>query len=314
LATFGIDMSSNRASTSSPAHPRCQPPEPGDGESIEAALARHQQALVDMAQCFDDELRVRPESSLLSFLFFKVVVPFLAISTAISAFYSRMLQTAKPRFSYAEHGLALLHLVVAVAVLGLWWQYRKQGEQSRFGRCKRALEGAFKVAVPPAKESLARNAVVNRWIFLSLMLGIVFFMPALFYLLRANALEQLGTRYVIDTIGICRPTVGGYNPFEGSDTCEGSGANYVQRPSLTDGNAVTGSDASSGLLGVGPATLDPAQIDTAEVRLDGTTALATYLVVLLGGIGVSMAIWWNRQRRARWAEGPVASPSAGSTS
>jgi hypothetical protein len=122
-------------------------------------------------------------------------------------------------------------------------------------------------------------------------------MPLLFYLLRANALEQVGSRFIIDTTGICRPTVGGFNPFEGSDTCSGGGVDYLERPIVTGAGAAIGSAASAAPIGDIPAVTNRSAIDSAEVRLDGTTALALYFMVLVGGILVSMALWWREERR-----------------
>jgi hypothetical protein len=279
----------------------CHPTTPVPGETTEQTLARYQEAFEHLTDCVNAELRVRPESSLLSFLFLKIVLPFIAISAAISTFYSRMVSTAKPHFAYTEHGLAVLHLFIAVAVVGLWLQYRKVGEASRFSRYNRTLRHRLGVNVPPGKESFSRNPTVNRWIFTSLTLGIVFVMPALFFLLRANALEHMGSRFVIDTTGICRPTVAGYNPFEGSDTCTGSGAEYVEPPAATGAVGAIGSSAPVP-IGTAPTVTDRAVLDSAEVRLDGTTALALYFLVFLGGILVSMALWWWRDRKERQSD------------
>lgn len=306
---FGDDMNPDRISGApsiASSYEICRPTAPVPGETMEQTLTRYQDAFERLTDCVNAELRVRPETSLLSFLFFKVIVPFAAISAAISTFYSRMVATAKPHFAYSEHGLAVLHLIVALVVFGLWLQYRRRGEAARFGRYDRSLQRKFGVAVPPGKESLSRNSMVNRWIFTSLTLGVVFVMPALFYLLRANALEHVGSRFIIDTTGICRPTLGGYNPFEGSDTCTGSGVEYVERPPVTGAVAAVGSSAPSAPIGEAPAVTDRSVIDSAEVRLDGTTALALYFFILLAGILVSMARWWRQDRRLRAALGQTA--------
>jgi hypothetical protein len=236
-----------------------------------------------------------------------VIVPFAAVSAAISTFYSRMVGAARPHFTYAEHGLAALHLVIALAVLGLWLQYRRFGQDTRFGRYDRRLRRLSGVAVPPNKESISRNPMVNRWIFTSLAVGIVFIMPALFYLLRANALEHLGSRFIIDTTGICRPTIGGYNPFEGSDTCTGGGVDYVERPLVTGANPAVGGAAQGAPIGDVPATLDRAAIDSAEIRLDGTTALALFFIILIAGILVNMVRWWRQNQTRRHEDQPETS-------
>jgi hypothetical protein len=288
------------SSTSGSSYEICRPPARVPGETTEQTLARYQEAFEHLADCLNAELRVRPESSLLSFLFLKVIIPFVAISAAISTFYSRMVGSAKPHFAYTEHGLALFHLILAIAVLGLWLQYRKHGESTRFARYDGSLRKRFGVLVPPGKETISRNSIVNRWIFASLAVGIVFIMPALFYLLRANTLEHLGGRFIIDTTGICRPTVAGYNPFEGSDTCAGSGVEYVEQVPVTAAVAAVGAEQGA-QIGNAPATVDRSVLDSAEVRLDGTTALALYFIILLIGILVSMGRWWRQDRKRRAA-------------
>ena len=293
----------------------CRPTTPAPGETPEQTLARYQDAFDRLTDCVNAELRVRRESSLLSILFFKVIIPFVAITAAISTFYSRLLQTAKPHFTYTEHGLAALHLVVALAALALVLQYRKHGDAARFARYDRSLQRLFGVVVPHGKESISRNRYVNRWIYTSLIVGVVFIMPALFFLFRANALEHLGSRIIIDTTGICRPTVGGYNPFEGSDACTSSGVNYTERPTLTGAATALGGLTPSGPIGMTPPSLASDVIDSAEVRLDGTTALALFFVILVAGILVSMLRWWrqNRKRMRQTEHETPVGPASGST-
>ena len=263
-------MSANRASPASTAHVRCRPPEPVDGESIEETLAHYQQALVDLAQCFDDELSIRPESSLLSRVVLKILLPFAAVSAVLSAFYVAASGWAKARFAHAEYAFGLAHLLVALALLGLWIVLRQTDRFPRARHFRGQILAYLDAKTPKRNETITRNRIVNHWLYFAFLSGFVFFIPFLFFLFRADVFNQAGLDFAIDTAGICAPGQDGISFYRGSETCA----------------AIDG--APSGVNG--------AQAEAAEIRLDATSALTLYAIVLGVGILVSMAIWWRRNR------------------
>lgn len=276
--------------STSPSHVRCPPPEPVPGETTEATLARYQQAFAELAQCLDDELTIRPESSLLSRVVIKILVPFVALSAAISTFYASAIGWAKGTFSYSEYVLGIAHLLLAIGLLVCWLVLRRSNRFPRLRRLRTRIQAYLEAKVPKRTETLTRNSVVNRWIVFWFIFGFVFFVPFVFFLFRADAFDRLGMGMVVDTAGLCNSGADGFGLYRGSHTCA----------------SIAGASSN----------LTPAQANAAEIRLDATTTLTLYMVVLIAGIALSMVAWWSdsrahRQRADADGGGRLAHPEQG---
>lgn len=258
-----------RTDRSSPSitHLRCPPPELRGDESTEETLARYQQALVDLAQCFDDELTIRPESSLLNRVVIKILLPFAAATATLSALYTRGIFWADRRFRYAEEALGIAQLLLALVLIGVWLLARKTDRFPRVRRFNGHVRAYLESQTPRRNETLTRNHFVNDWIYFWFVVGAVVFIPTTYFVLRANAFDRLGMEMLVEAAGICRRGSDAINAFRDSSTC-------------------------ASITGISPASSHQ-QAKAAEIRLDATTALALYAILLAAGILVSMAIWWR---------------------
>jgi hypothetical protein len=263
-------MDAERASTPSTAHLRCRPPEIETGATAEETLARYQQALVELAQCFDDELTIRPSSSLLSLVVIKIIVPFVAISTALSTLYATIILRADARFEYSEYALGVAHFVLALTAIALWVLFRRTPRLARAHQLRDHIRDYLQSLTPRRNETLTRNHVVNDWIYFWFVFGVVFAIPFVFFLLRVNALDRVGMQVIVDTAGICHPGTDGISFYRGSRTCA----------SIAGAASTAQSDRA----------------EAAEIRLDVTTTLAFYVIVQVTGISAAMAYWWWRNR------------------
>lgn len=268
-------MNPERTSSSPTTHLRCQPPTLPASDSAEEVLAHYQQALVDLAQCYDDELTIRPTSSLLNLVILKILIPFATVSALLSTLCASAIVWANARFADAELALAIVHLLIATLVLALWYLMSRTNRIPRLRQVRDAIRAYLGNRTPRRNETLTRNHLVNGWIYIWFVSGIVIVMPLLFYLLRAHALDHLGMNVLIDTAGICKPGSDGISFFRGSDTC---------------------ASISTRISG-----MSAAQRESSEIRLDATTTLTIYTAVMMVGILVAMVRWWTHDRRYRGA-------------
>jgi hypothetical protein len=266
-----------------------------DAEKIER-LQREFEALRD---CVNAELKVRPETSLLLLILLKVVLPFTAIAAGLTAVYIGLLRAGESQTKSAEVILGLAYLVIAAGAIALWRAARKPGSGGPGDALDRSVRNALKLTVPPSKEKLTRNKLVNNWIFFWLTWGLVLGLPLIFFLFRGDVLERAGFKLIFDTANVCTPTVGGYNPYEGSDVCDDSGYVYTSTQDVNT-SSVTGIGEATGpgtLNVVPPRTAE--EVNAAEVRLDVTTTLVLYFLILIGGILVNMVRWWRRDKKRK---------------
>lgn len=292
-------ISARAAESSSAAWDYCRPAAPVPGETEAETRERYQRSVESLANCFNAELKVRPETSLLSFLIIKIIIPFTAISVALSTFYARMITRADARYDNAEYGLGVGYFVIAILFIVAWRVLRNRDVKSKERKLDQSVQSFLNFQVPPTKEKLTRNPVVNGWIYFCLTFGVIVLLPLMFLLFRSNAFERVGFKVVLDTAGICEPAVNGYNPYEGSDTCIDSGYTYTSAPVETGSQGSLGDGQFNNDLGVNPSTNDAYINNVAEVRLDVTTTLVLYFLILIVGIVVSMLVWWRRDRNRK---------------
>ena len=162
-----------------------------------------------------------------------------------------------------------------------------------------SVRGALNLTVPPSKERLTRNKLVNRWIFFWLTWGLIIGLPVIFFIFRADLLQRAGLNLVFDTANVCAPTVGGFNPYEGSNVCDNKGYTYTSSTDVNTSSATgVGNETGVDTLDViPPRTVE--EVNVAQVRLDVTTTLVVYFLILIGGIVVNMARWWRRDKRRK---------------
>lgn len=276
--------------------PAAPPPESEtDAEKIDR-LQREFDALRD---CVNAELKVRAESSLLSMILLKVVLPFAAIAAGFSAIYIGMLRTGESQSAHAERYLGVDYLIIAAGAILLWRTRRQRGSGGRGDSVDRSVRGALNLTVPPRKEKLTRNRYVNNWILFWMTWGLIIGLPLIFFIFRGNVLERAGLKLVFDSANVCAPIAGGFDPYEGSDVCKYSGYTYTNSHDvITSSETGLGAESDVDTLDVVPPR-SVADANTAEVRIDVTTTLGLYFLILVGGIVVNMFRWWRQDKKRK---------------
>lgn len=292
----------------------CRPALPAPENETEAEkIDRIQREFEALRDCVNAELKVRTESSLLTLIILKVVLPFAAIAAGFSAIYIGMLRAGESADSHPERIFAVGYLIIAVGAIFLWRARRKPGSGGRGDSVDRSVRGALNLTVPPSKEKLTRNKLVNNWIFFWLTWGLIIGLPIIFFIFRADVLDRAGIHITFDTANVCAPTAQGFNPYEGSDVCDNRGYTYVDSKDLTTSSETgVGADAGAAALASAPShTID--EFNTAKVRIDVTTTLVIYFLILIGGIVVNMVRWWRRdnQRKRQIAQTAAADAVSG---
>ncbi len=278
----------------------CRPAAPPPENETEAEkIDRLQREFDALRDCVNAELKVRTESSLMTLIIVKILLPFAAIAAGMTALYAGFLRAGDGQTRHPELYLGIAYLVIAAGAIGLWRMRRKPGSGGRGDALDRSVRGALNLTVPPSKERLTRNKLVNRWIFFWLTWGLIIGLPVIFFLFRADVLDRAGIHITFDTANVCAPTAQGFNPYEGSDVCDNRGYTYVDSRDMSTSSATgVGTEANAGSLEVVPPhTLD--EFNTAKVRIDVTTTLVLYFVILIGGILVNMVRWWRRDKKRK---------------
>jgi hypothetical protein len=229
----------------------------------------------------------------------KVLLPFAAIAAGMTAIYAGFLRAGDGQTKNAELYLGLAYLVIAAGAIGLWRARRRPGSGGRGDALDRSVRGALNLTVPPSKERLTRNRLVNRWIFFWLTWGLIIGLPLIFFIFRADVLDRAGIHITFDTANVCAPTAEGFNPYEGTDVCDNRGYTYVDsKVGETSSETGIGTDTGSESMAVVQShTLD--EFNTAKVRIDVTTTLVFYFLILIGGILVNMVRWWRRDKKRK---------------
>ncbi len=278
----------------------CRPAIPApENETDSEKIDRIQREFESLRDCVNAELKVRTESSLMTLIIVKVLLPFAAIAAGMTAIYAGFLRAGEGQSKHAELYLGLAYLVIAAGAIGLWRARRSPGAGGRGDALDRSVRSALNLTVPPSKERLTRNRLVNRWIFFWLTWGLILGLPLIFFIFRADVLDRAGIHITFDTANVCAPTAQGFNPYEGSDVCDNRGYTYVESKDLT-----TSSETGVGSVGAA-ATIEAIpshtieEFHTAEVRIDVTTTLVLYFVILIGGIIVNMIRWWRRDKKRK---------------
>lgn len=268
---------------------------PPEHESDSERLDRIQHEFDVFRDCVNAELKVRAESSLLTSIVVKVVLPFAAIAAGFSAIYIAMLRAGESQSTHPELIFAAGYVVIASGAILLWRSLRRPGRGGRGDVIDQSIRNILRLTVPPSKAKLTRNDPVNRWVLFWLTWGLVIGLPIIFFIFRGNALDRAGLHLTFDTANVCAPTVGGFNPYEGSDVCKNRGYTYVSSQDVATA-ATTGvgtENLPETLSVVPPRSL--AEITAANVRIDVTTTLVVYFLILIAGIVVNM-IRWQLQR------------------
>lgn len=289
----------------------CRPTIPAPEHETETEqIARLQREFEALRDCVNAELKVRVESSLLTTIVLKLVLPFAAIAAGFSAIYIGLLRTSEAQSRHAESILGIAYLIIAAGAIMLWRSARKPGSGGRGDAVDRSVRSALNLTVPPSKEKLTRNKLVNNWIFFWLTWGLIIGLPLIFFIFRADVLDRAGLHITFDTANICAPTARGYNPYEGSDVCDNRGYTYVDsKDQMTSAETGDGADAGADSLEVIPSrTID--DFNTAKVRLDVTTTLVFYFLILIAGILVNMVRWWRRDKKRQRLAVQTTSPPA----
>ena len=276
----------------------CTPLPAVAGETLDERVERLDASLTYLSQCYQDELDVRDEGNLLVDVITRVLIPFVALSAAISLVYVRLVEWAATHYPEFERAAAIAYLALLALTLAMLVIARRSGRPRWINGTVDAVEDRMTTSVPVRKETLTRNNFVNRWIYLWLVGGAIFFIPLTFIALRSGVADELGLRLVVDTSNVCDGS-GRIRLFRGSSTC----LDILEGKSPMDGqtelaNAVGGEPHRTM---IGPVGLADSALDAhiAEIRLDTTTTLALAVFLLVLGILASMAIWWWRNRQVR---------------
>ena len=277
---------------------RCTPLPAIDGETIDERVERLDASLTYLSQCYQDELDVRDEGTLLVDVITRVLIPFAALSAAISLIYVRLVEWAATHYPDFERAAAIIYLALLALTLALLVTARRSGRPGWINVTIDLVEDRVMTSVPVRKETLTRNNYVNRWIYIWLFGGAVFFIPLTFIALRSGVADELGLRLVVDTANVCDGS-GRIRLFRGSSTC----LDILEGKSPMDGQTelTTAVGGEPDRTMIGPIGLADSALDAhiAEIRLDTTTTLALAVLILVLGILASMEIWWWRNRRVR---------------
>lgn len=276
---------------------QCKPLPAEAGETLEERVDRLDRSLDYLSQCFQDEFEVRDEGNLLVGIITQVLLPFAAISTAISLLYVRLVQWSTTHYPDFERSAAYLYIVLLAALFVLLVSARKTGRVRWFNNLVETSEDTIGARVPERKETLTRNNYVNRWIYLWILGAFLFFIPLTFIVLRSGVADELGPQLAIDTANICDGP-GRIRLFTGSNTCVEIQEDNADTSLPTQADSATG--AGSGMV-ISPIETAETPVDAriAEIQLDMTTTLALAVVLLVGGVLVGMALWWWRNRTVR---------------
>jgi hypothetical protein len=276
---------------------QCKPLPAVTGESLEERVDRLDRSLDYLTQCFQDEFEVRDEGSLLVNVITQVLIPFAAISAAVSLVYVRIVQWASTNFPGFERAAAMSYLALLTLVLVVLISARRRGRPTLINRMIDRTEDRLHASVPARKETLTRNNLVNQWIYVWIVGAIVVFIPVTFIVLRSGMANDLGVRLAIDTAGVCEGS-GRIRIFTGGETCVTIQEEHAPGLDDTGGSAALG---DAGPTALSPVELPDTPIDArvAEIRLDATTTLALTAFVLVLGILASMGRWWWRNRSKR---------------
>lgn len=276
---------------------QCKPLPAVKGESLEERVDRLDRSLDYLTQCFQDEFEVRDEGSLLVNVITQVLIPFAALSAAISLVYVRIVQWASTNYPGFERTAAMSYLALLILVLVVLVLARRSGRPAWINRMVDRTEDRLHASVPTRKETLTRNNLVNQWIYVWIVGAILVFIPVTFIVLRSGVANDLGVRLAIDTAGVCEGS-GRIRVFTGGETCVKIQEEHAPRAQDTGGGAALGDTATASLS---PVELPDTPIDArvAEIRLDATTTLALTAFVLVIGILASMGLWWWRNRSKR---------------
>src|SRR5215218_3801399 len=192
----------------------CRPAIPApENETDSEKIDRIQREFETLRDCVNGELKVRTESSLLTLIILKVVLPFTAIAAGFSAIYIGLLRTGESQSAHPERIFAIGYLVLAAGAILLWRARRRPGSGGRGDSVDRSVRSALNLTVPPSKEKLTRNKLVNNWIFFWLTWGLIIGLPLIFFIFRSDTLERAGLSLTFDTANVCAPTVDGFNPY-----------------------------------------------------------------------------------------------------
>ena len=242
---------------------------------------------------------MRTESSLLTFIILKVVLPFTAIAAGMTALYVGFLRAGEGQTSHAELYLGIAYLLIAAGAIALWRSARKPGAGGRGDAVDRSVRGALNLTVPPNKEKLTRNKLVNRWIFFWLTWGLIIGLPLIFFIFRADVLDRAGINLIFDTANVCAPTVGASIHTKEAMSVTTRGIPTSIRDVNTSSATGVGDETGADTLDVVPSrTME--DVNVAEVRLDVTTTLVLYFLILVGGIVVNMIRWWRRDKKRKY--------------
>ncbi len=277
---------------------QCKPLPAVDGESLEERVDRLDRSLDYLTQCFQDEFEVRDEGSLLVNIITQVLIPFAAISAAISLLYVQLVQWAANHFPSFERVAAMSYLVLLALVLLILVYARRSGRLAWINRTIDRIEDRFHTSVPVRKETLTRNNLVNEWIYIWIVGAILVFIPVTFIALRSGVANDLGVRLAIDTAGVCDGP-GRIRIFTGSATCIKIQEDHAPGMSGTGSAASLGDAAVSPVFSPVEVAETPIDAQVAEIRLDATTTLALTALVLVAGILTGMGLWWWRNRSTR---------------
>jgi len=282
----------------------CRPVEPAPENETESERITPSSRSSTRSVPASTRLRVRAESSLLTLVLFKVVVPVIAFAAGFAAIYAGILRSGRSEITHPELALGIGYAIIAIGAILFWRAFRRPGSGGRGDELDRSIRDALRISVPPSKEKITRNNLVNRWIFFWVTWGLIIGLPLIFFVFRSNALERAGFHLVFDTGNVCAPTVGGFNPYAGSDVCASSGYTSASSEDATTSSLpAVGVDTGIDSLQVEPART-AAEVAAANVRLDVTTTLVVYFIILIGGILVNMVRWWRRQKRSLAAPAP----------
>lgn len=277
---------------------QCQPLPAVDGESLDERVDRLDRSLEYLTQCFQDEFEVRDEGTLLVEIITRVLLPFAALSTAASLLYVRLVEWSSVHFPSFERVAAYAYLALLLLILAVLLFARRSGSLRSVNSVIDRFRRVFASSVPVRKETLTRNNLVNRWIYLWIVGAFTFFIPLTFIVLRSGVADDVGVRLVVDTANVCDGP-GRVRIFTGSQTCVEIQEDHAPAPDDTDIQNATGAGAGSAMLGNVDVADTALEANIAEIRLDTTTTLALSVVVLIGGILAGMALWWRRNRRLR---------------